>query len=109
MGDRYHDPALVVIDAAPSSSYAVITTVLTALSQMCLAWDLEPIVQIEHGVENRILVVDLHDGAVRKNEPDALFEHFPLVVAMQIVGHEKTAAQQVIAHHLALLLRQAPL
>ena len=72
------------------------------------AGNLKAIVQIEHGVKDRVAIRNVHDGTIRKHEANPLQEHFPLVVAVKIVGHEEAAAQQILAHHLGFLLGEAP-
>src|ERR1051326_727750 len=76
---------------------------------MRFAGDLEAIVQIEDGMEDGVLVIDLDDRPVGKDVPDALLEHLPFVVAVEIVGHEESAAQKVIAYLFSLLLGESPL
>ena len=68
---------------------------------MRLARHLDTVVQIVYRVENRIVVGDVLDRPVRKHELDALFELVPFVDAVKIVGHEESAAQQILAHDAA--------
>src|SRR6201998_3389256 len=96
-GDRHHDSAMIVVNAAPVSVLAV---ELVTHREMFGARDSVAVVQIEHAVEEGITVRIFGGGATRKDFLYALFEYLPLDRSVEIVGHEKTAAQQIIAQFL---------
>ncbi len=64
---------------------------------MRLAGDLETVVQVEDGVKNGVVVGDVDDGAVREHHANAFLKHRVFEVAVKIVGHEKAAAQEILA------------
>src|ERR1019366_6123743 len=96
---------MIVINAAPvrvhSIGFVTDGEVLGACNPVA-------IVQIEHGMEDGIIVWNLHDGAVRKNLLDALFKHLPLDGSVKIVRHEKSAAQEIITQFEGLFVGDPP-
>src|SRR5216684_3069554 len=95
VANRDHQPPLVVIDSAPASLKAIVLPYLMCV-QYLLARHLITIVQIENGVEDRILVVDLNDGPIRKHAAHARNEHRPLMCSVEVIAHEESAPQQKI-------------
>src|ERR1017187_671682 len=109
VADGYHQASLVVIDATPAGFVTVVLPNMVGRVQHLLAGYLVAIVQIEDSVEDGVFVVNTHNRPVRKNAAHAGDENLPLVRPVEVVAHEKTAAQQEIAHFSRLLVRQSPM
>ena len=99
----------VVVYAPPVRSTAAIPAVLATLPKVSRPGTWKRSFKIVDHMEDRIVARDLHDRAIRENQLHRVFKYLPLHVAVEIVGHEEAAAQQVFAHFLALLRRQSPL
>src|ERR1035438_5046946 len=104
MTDRDHDSAFVVVDRAPVRWPAGLAFFVGKPSVSPLpAGYLEPVVQIVNGVEDRVAVLDIHDGAVGEHLAHAGGKDLPLVQspilfrAVEIVDHQETSAQQILA------------
>ena len=113
-GDSDHDAAFVVMDGAPVSAFAIVGTLrvigdFVATTKVGGAGNLVAIIEVEEGMKNGVVVGDLDDGAIGENHAHAGYKHLPLVGAVKIVGHEKAAAEQVIAKNVRLMLSNAPL
>ncbi len=76
--------------------------------QHLFAWHLVTIVQIENGVEDRILVVDLNNGPIRKHAAHARYEDLPLFCSVEVIAHEESAAEQKIAELRGLRVSKIP-
>src|SRR5258708_12892445 len=96
---------MIIVNAAPVS---VLTVEFVAYGEMLGARDSVPVIQIEHRVKDGIVVRNFHDGTIRKSLLDALLEYLPLHGSVEIVGHEETAAQQIIAQLFHLRVRRSP-
>ena len=72
------------------------------------AGHLVAMVKIVDGAEDRVVVGNFDDRPVGKYLVHAGEEHAPLDVAVEIVAHEKAAAQQEFAHGLGLVVGQVP-
>ena len=83
---NHHDAALVVVDSHPTADAAAI---LGTLPEVFSTLNHETVVDVVDRVEDRVGIVDVDNGAVRKGEPDSLFEFSPLVGAMKIIGKER--------------------
>src|SRR5438477_11397094 len=59
-------------------------------------------------MKNRIGVLDVDDGTLRKNPLHAGIENLPLIGAVEVVTHKESAAQKVLAHFGGLLVGQGP-
>src|SRR5260221_272647 len=92
VADGHHEPALVVVDAAPARHHAVILPQLVA-AKVLRTRHLVALVQIVERVKDLVGVLDIDDGTVRKNALHAVGEHFPLISAVEVVAHEEAAAQ----------------
>src|ERR1700735_5246577 len=103
--DCNHDAALIVIDSLPARDSTIF---FETRAQVLCSGDLVAVVQIEDGVEDRIVVGYVHDGTFGKDHLHGLFEVGLLLRPMEIVGHEKSAAKQVVAKFLGLSLGQTP-
>src|ERR1039458_7902629 len=80
MTDRDHDPAFVVVDRAPvwrppGLAFFVGNSTASPLP----AGYLEPLVQIVNRVEDRVVVRDVHNGAVGEHLAHAGDKNLPLV------------------------------
>src|SRR5258706_11705912 len=96
---------MIVVNAAPVSVLAI---KFVAYGEMLGARDSVPVIQIEHCVKDGIVVRNFHDGTIRKSLLDALLEYLPFHGSVEIVGHEETAAQQIIAQLFHLCVRRSP-
>ena len=96
VADGDHEPAFVVIDAAPMRHEAVFFRNAVRVEDL-LTRHLVAIVQVENSVEDRAAVLDVDDGPVGKHAIHAGNEDVPLVGAVEIVAHEEAAAEQKIA------------
>src|SRR5579859_140683 len=105
-GNGHHDAAFVVIDAHPARNPAVF---LIAAVQVFGSWDAVSIVQIKDGVEDRVVIRNIHDRAFWKDHFHGLFEISLFLGSVEIVGHEKSAPEQVVTKLSRLGLGQAPL
>ena len=72
------------------------------------ARNLEALLQIINGVENRIAVRQIDEHAVRKDALQAGHEDVPFIFPMEIVDHQKAAAIEVIAQPLGVGFAQLP-
>ena len=72
------------------------------------SWHLIPLLQIENGMENGIVLLDLDDRPVGKYTAHAGGEDLPLLVTMKIVAHEESTAQKVLAQFPSLGVGQVP-
>src|SRR5580658_7391929 len=97
---------LVVVDSFPARDLSIF---FVADSQVLRARDPVAIVQIIESVEDRVVIWDIHDGALRENHLHGVFEIGLFLGSMKIVSHEKASAQQIVAKLLGLGLGQAPL
>ena len=80
-----------------------------AVAQMLVAEHLIAVVQIEHGVKDGVVFGNVLHRTFRKCVADrASTNSLPLVGAVNVVGHEESAAVEIFAQDLALLLGQAP-
>jgi hypothetical protein len=50
--------------------------------------------QVEHRVEDRMIVLEIDDGPVWKDSPQACLEAIPVPRSEEAVAEEETAAQQ---------------
>src|SRR5260370_7875649 len=87
---------------------SVAPVIHSAAPQRPLAQNLIAIVQIVHGVENRIAVLNLHNRPVRKDQSHALHEAVPFVLIPEVVHHQETATQEIVANLPGLRLGQLP-
>src|SRR5579862_6404874 len=108
VADGHHQASAVVVDSAPARLEAV-ELVDAAGAEELRARHLIAVVEIVKGMENLIRVLNIDNGAVRKYARHAGFEDFPFGRAMEIVAHEKSAAQQILAHLGSLLLGEIPM
>src|SRR6266704_625753 len=104
---RSHEAALVVIDAAPVG-FDAIFLVGSVKWIVHPSWHLIPLVQVENRMEDRVVVLNLHDRPVRKYTAHAGGEDLPFPGAMKSVAHEESAAEQVLAQLLRLRVGQIP-
>src|SRR5689334_1748079 len=110
VADRHHDAALIVIDRAPVLGPSVLVLLVgTAAPQVLRAGHLETVVQIVNRMEDRIGVVDVDDLALRENFLDSLEEYLPLKCAVEIVHHQKSAAQEKFPELRRLLIGDRPM
>src|SRR5580658_3989809 len=93
---RGNHPMLVVVDGAPGGR-APRAFLRDAGAAIAGAGHLIPVAEVIDGVKNGIAVVDVHGLAVGEDALEALFEHVPALLAPEIVGHEESAALNVIA------------
>src|SRR5579862_1569403 len=107
VADGHHDAALVVIDAAPVRLETILFSDAVGVNEL-LAGDLIAIVEVEDGVKNGAAVFNVDNGPVGKNTAHPGEEDIPLVAAVKIVAHKKTAAQQKIAQLGGLRVGQVP-
>src|ERR1035441_9582004 len=72
--DGHHQPAVIVVDAAPvgGTAFALVLFVDFAALQVLSARHLVAVVQIEHGVEDGVLVRDVDDRGVGEDLLHAL-------------------------------------
>src|SRR5258708_34471352 len=96
---------MIIVNAAPVSVLAI---KFVAYGEMLGARDSVPVIQIEHRVKDGIVVRNLHNGTIRKSLLNAFLEYLPLHGSVEIVGHEETAAQQIIAQLFHLCVRRSP-
>src|SRR5258708_3307479 len=107
--DGHHDAAFVVVDPFPLRPDAAVAGKLRSVSKVLHSRKLEAIVQVVHGVKNRVLVRNLDNLPLRENHLDSLLEHLPLVETVEVVGHEKPAAQKILSKNFGLFGTQPPL
>jgi hypothetical protein len=107
VADGHDQPALVVVDAAPRGAVSV-ELVGPAAAHVLLAGHLVAVVQVVNRVEDRVLVLELHNRPVRKHAPHAGLKDFPLPRAVEIVAHEKPAAVDEFAQRLGLRIGEIP-
>src|ERR1700733_6358682 len=103
--DCDHDAALIVIDSLPAWDSTVF---FEPRSEVLCSGDLIAVVQIEDGVEDRIVVGNVPNGTFGKDHLHGPFEVSLLLRAMEIVGHKKSAAEQVVSKFFGLGLGQTP-
>jgi hypothetical protein len=110
VADGYHQAAVVVVNAPPVRRTAGegILFVDPVAVDVLRAGYLVPVVQIEHGMEDGVLIGDIDDGAVGEHFLHAVDEDFPLVGGVEIVAHEESAAQQEFAEFHDLLVGEFP-
>src|SRR5262245_36603686 len=107
MADRYHEPALIVIDTPPAGDETVVLVDLAALKELC-ARHLIQLVQIEARMKDRVAAGDIHYRPVGKYAAHAVYEDLPFMRAMKIVAYEETAAEEVFPHLMRLRLGEIP-
>src|SRR5258708_2980510 len=107
VADGHHEPAFIVVDAAPARYNAVILPQLVA-ADVLVARHLVALVQIVECVKDLVGGLAVDDGTVRKNALHAIGEHFPLISAVEVVAHEEAAAQKVFAHLGGLRISEIP-
>ncbi len=73
------------------------------------AGDLVALVEIEDGVEDGVGVGDVDDGALGEDLFHGGFEVGLLFVAVEVVGHEEAAAEEVVAEFCAFGVGETPL
>src|SRR5262249_21353178 len=73
------------------------------------AGHLVAIVQVIQRMENGIGILDLDDGPVGEYASHAGDEDVPLGGAVEIVAHEKAAAEKIFAERLGLLVGEIPM
>ena len=67
-----------------------------ALEILC-AGDLELLVEIVEGVEDDVLIGDVHDLAIGEDLAHAVGEGLPFLRAVEVVDHEEAAAEEILA------------
>ena len=107
VADGDHEPALVVVDAAPARDDAVILISLSTAQKLC-AGHLIAVVQIVEHVKDLVGVLDVDDRTVREDPLHAVGEHLPLVGAVEVVAHEEAAAQEIFAQLSGLRVGEVP-
>src|SRR6185437_7056231 len=75
---------------------------------MLRADDLIAIIEIVNSVKDRVAAGNIDDLPVREDTLHAFLEDLPLHGAVEVVGHEEAAAQQVIAQLMRLCVRDSP-
>ena len=88
MADGDHDATVIIANGAPLGNSAVDGVGAASPDEPC-AGDLEAFVEIVHDVKNLVIVSQVFDGTVRKNQEHAPHEIFPLVIAVGIVNHHE--------------------
>src|SRR5882757_2174130 len=102
----HHDAAFIVVDTLPAGNPSVF---LITRVQVFGSGDAVSIVQIKDGVEDWVVVRNIHDWALWKDHLHGLFEISLLLGPMEIVGHEKPAPEQIVPKLFRLGLGQTPL
>src|SRR6478736_1285953 len=105
--DGDHQSAVIIEHAAPMGFHTVLL-VGAARHQRIDAGYLHAVVQVPHHVEDLMVVGDLHHLAVREHAAHGLHETLPLQRAVEVIHHEKAAAQQVVTQPGGLLVIQVP-
>src|SRR5580704_1477825 len=93
---RRHEPALVVIDAAPVGHPAFVLVRKVRL-EVKGARHLEAVMQIENCVEDRVVVLNFHNWPVWKYPTHAGDEDLPFLCTMKVVAHEEPATEEILA------------
>src|SRR5581483_5889310 len=96
------------VNAAPMCNITVVTKGNSSPNGP-LAGHLITIIQIVDSMKDRIVIGNFNDSAVGKNPFHALVENTPVDSSPEVIAHEETAAQQVLAYSLGLGIRQIPL
>src|SRR5258708_7350625 len=81
----------------------------TSRAQILVARNLVAVVEVVERGKDWIGILDLDYGPVWKDTLHTCCKNLPLLVAVEVVTHEKSAAQQVFAHDLGLLVSQVPM
>src|ERR1019366_8055130 len=105
---------LVVVNRAPVSAVAIFRVLgilrpFVPAPEPGPAGNLHARAQVVDGVEDGVVVRKFHDFTLRKHLLNDFLENVPFELAVEIVRHEKPAAQQVFAQRLRLVVREAPL
>src|SRR5689334_13454020 len=91
---RDHEPAFVVIDAAP------VRRALHAAIEMPLARNLRALVEIEENVEHRVVFGNVDDWTARQEIRHRIADRLPFVFVVKVVYDEEPAALEVLAQTL---------
>src|ERR1035437_4464607 len=107
VADGHHQATVVVVDAAPRGIVSIVL-IGSAAADVLRAGDLVAAVQVVNRVEDRVLVLEVHNLPVGEHAPHAGHEELPLPRAVEIVAHEKPVAVDEFAHRLDLRIGQSP-
>src|SRR6185436_3674036 len=98
--DSNHQSFAIVVNSTPLRGALHLRHYPSSRSdaQMTAAWNLSPLVQIEKNVEQRIIIRDVDNWPIGKDALDAGFKNPPIIGAVKIIDHQKSAANQVFPH-----------
>src|SRR5208283_3809521 len=90
------DATLVVADGAPFGLIAVLFVGAPG-PNVLLTGDLHLVVNVVEGMEDLVAALQVLDGTIREDLAHAVHEVLPILGAMEIVHHEKTALEEILA------------
>jgi hypothetical protein len=105
-GNGDHDTAFIVVDTLPARNLSIF---FVARVQVLGSGDAVSIVQIKDGVKYGVVVRNIHNWPFWKDHLHGLFEISLFLGSVEVVGHEETAAEQVVTKLFRLGLSQSPL
>ncbi len=108
VADGDHEPAFIVIYAAPFGIVGTFLPVAARIDELSTG-DLIAAIEIVQGVKDGIAVFDIDDGSVGEDAVHAGDKDIPFLDAVEIVAHEKSAAQEEIAELCGLCIGEVPM
>ncbi len=65
-------------------------------------------IEVEHRVENRVVVRQIDDLPIREHAPHPALETSPLARSEEAVTHQKAAAKEIVTQLCDLIVRELP-